>query len=574
MYIEDRQLKQFISDSGLVPSQELALAERLATEEGCALDKVLVEEGYLSEDDLRRVFSYLLGIPFVSFTEDRLDFNAMVMIPEPISRRYNLIAYQKEADNLLVAALDLKDLAALDFLKQHPDLKILPRLTDSRSIKTGLRQYQRSLRTRFGDVIRQEAAAVVKDGVARDVSASERPANQTAAGPDSRFIDILLQHAIVQNAVGIHIEPMEREVLVRYRITGKLYDAMVLPAAVAGLMTADIKRLAKLDAGREGTFKDGRFKVDLDGQKITFHVSVVPILHGEKIMMRLLKESRSGFTLEGIGFHGEALADVHRAITQTGGLIIVTGPQASGKTTTLYTILDQLNTPTVNVATIEERIEYDLPRVNQTRVRAETGLTYSAGLRALLKQDPDIIMIGELIDAETLAIAIAAALSGRLVLTTLNLDHASQVAPHLLKLGADPLLLAEVLRLVVGQRLIGRLSEGPGSDYLLTTTERRELEKQADLTKVLSALKTAVMVSEATSWHTLPFYRPPRRLAETAESQAKIAVYEVMNISPASKELIVGQVSQAARYEAACAESQLTLTEDGIYKARSGFNHP
>ena len=274
------------------------------------------------------------------------------------------------------------DLPAIDFIKKKVGLKILPRLTDTESMKAVLRQYQKTLKDEFGDIIVKESNALKLIAEENGDAASEEDLKKMAEDlPVVRIVDTLLRHAIIQNASDIHIEPMETEILVRYRIDGILHDAMTLPKHAGSTIVARLKVLSNLKLDEKRLPQDGRFKMEMEAQKVSFRVSILPVYYGEKIVMRLLRESRSGFTLEGIGFHGQGLERMHTAMKQTTGIILVTGPTGSGKTTSLYTTLDILNTPEVNVSTIEDPIEYQMQRVNQTQVKPEIGFTFAQFLR-------------------------------------------------------------------------------------------------------------------------------------------------------------------------------------------------
>src|SRR3989344_1694514 len=253
--------------------------------------------------------------------------------------------------------------------------------------------------------------------------------------PVVKIVDTLLNHAIIQDASDIHIEPTETEVVIRYRIDGILHDAMVLPKNVAAGITARIKVLASLKLDEKRLPQDGRFKIEAEDQRVAFRVSLLPTYYGEKTVMRLLRDSVAGHTLESLGFHGPALEKVHEGTRQKTGMILTSGPTGSGKSTTLYTVLDIVNTPEVNISTIEDPIEYQMPRINQTQVKAEIGLTFASGLRALVRQDPDIVMVGEIRDGETASLAVNASLTGHLVLSTLHTNSAAGAIPRLIDMG-------------------------------------------------------------------------------------------------------------------------------------------
>ena len=570
MRIQDSQLKRFVSDAGLVSRKDLAAAELAARNENRSLSDALLSGGYLKEDDLRRIESYILGIPFVSLKGQKIDFNILSLIPEPIARNHNIVAYKKTDKGLEVAMLNTADLPAIDFIKKKVGLKILPRLTDNDSVREVLLQYQKTLKDEFGDIIAGEATALkVTDKEGEEVT--EADLKQMAEDlPVVRIVDTLLRHAIIQGASDIHIEPMEQEVLVRYRIDGILHDAMTLPKSSAGSIVARIKVLSNLKLDEKRLPQDGRFKMEMDGQKVSFRVSVLPTFFGEKVVMRLLRENRSGFTLEGIGFHGTSLERVHGAMKQTTGIILVTGPTGSGKTTTLYTVLDLLNTPEVNISTVEDPIEYQMPRVNQTQVKPDIGFTFANGLRSLMRQDPDIIMVGEIRDQETANLAINAALTGHLVLATVHTNSASGTVARLLEMGVESFLLVSTLRVAVGQRLVRKLTSEKES-YTLSEAERKELERHADMEKVLNALKEENVVGKDATWSSVPFYRPKEGVDVEAAYKGRLGIHEVLPVSPMLKEKVIQGGTADDIEKVARGEGMLTMLEDGIFKAARGI---
>jgi len=566
--IQDEQLKRFILDSGLVPKKDLSEAEKNAKDEKRTLAEALIAGGHMTEDDLRRVESYVLGIPFVSLQDIKVDFEILSIIPEPVARNHNIIAYKKNDDSLEVAMLDTADLPAIDFIKKKVGLKILPRLTDTESMREALRQYQKTLKDEFGEIIMKESSALKVIAEENGEETSEADLKKMAEDlPVVRIVDTLLRHAIIQGASDIHIEPMETEVLVRYRIDGILHDAMTLPRHAASTIVARLKVLSNLKLDEKRLPQDGRFKMEMDGQKVSFRVSVLPIFYGEKVVMRLLRENRSGFTLEGIGFHGSTLERMHSAMKQTTGIILVTGPTGSGKTTSLYTVLDLLNTPEVNISTIEDPVEYQMPRINQTQVKPDIGFTFATGLRSLMRQDPDIIMIGEIRDQETANLAINAALTGHLVLATVHTNSSAGTIPRLIDMGVESFLLVSTLRVAVGQRLVRRLTDEKEA-HTLTTNEKKELGKYADLDKVLKAMKEEGIVKSNATWNSVPFYRP--KVDGDDAYKGRAGIHEVLDMSLTIKDLIMSNATADDIEAQSRKEGMLTMLEDGIYKAARG----
>lgn len=572
MFIEEKQLKGFIKDSGLVSVADLEAAGKMAKEKDQSIGMILVNQGKLSEDDLRRMQAYLLGIPFVDLKNQKIDFAILSMVPEPIARNHNIVAFKKSTDSLEVAMLDTDDLSAIDFIKKKVNLKILPRLTDTESIKSTLLQYQKSLKAEFGDIIQKEAGAIkAMPEAGSEGPTSEKELKKIAEDlPVVRIVDTLLKHAIIQNASDIHIETMEEQVVVRYRIDGLLHDAMILPKNVGPSIIARIKVLSNLKLDEKRLPQDGRFKVEMSDEKVSFRVSILPTYYGEKAVMRLLKENVSGFTLEGLGFHGEGLERIHFGLKQKTGMILTTGPTGSGKTTTLYTMLDILNTPQVNISTIEDPVEYQIPRINQTQVKPEIGFSFGSGLRSLVRQDPDIIMVGEIRDNETAGLAVNASLTGHLVLSTLHTNSAAGAIPRLLDMKIEPFLIVSTLNVIIAQRLVRRLSEGK-EKYFLNKAGLDTLRKSVDLDRVLQALKDEKLVPKDAVWEKVPFYRPKPAADPSAGFAGRQGIHEILKVTPAIKELIIREATGAQIETQAKKDGMLTMIEDGIFKAVQGI---
>ncbi|MBU3668438.1 MAG: type II/IV secretion system protein [Candidatus Taylorbacteria bacterium] len=576
MYIEPIQLKKYILESGLVASKDILAAEKEATEKKKDIGDVLVSSGKISEDDFRRMQAHILGIPFVDLKHQKLEFEVLSLIPEPIARNHNIVAFKRSTGkegSLEVAMLDTDDLGAIDFIKKKTGLKILPRLTNTESMKSALIQYQKSLKADFGDIIQQEATNL-------KVSAGDAPGGEEVSGDDLkklaedlpviRIVDTLLKHAVLQDASDIHIEQMEFEVVVRYRIDGMLHDAMILPKVAGPSIIARIKVLSNLKLDEKRLPQDGRFRIELNGEKISFRVSILPTYFGEKVVMRLLRETVSGFTLEKLGFHGRDLEILHEATNMSEGLILTTGPTGSGKTTTLYTLLDIVNQPDVNISTVEDPVEYQMKRVNQTQIKSEIGLTFAAGLRSLLRQDPDVIMVGEIRDNETASLAINAALTGHLVLSTLHTNSAAGAVPRLTDMKCEPFLLVSTLKIIIAQRLVRKLSDSK-ERYFLTKEELASISKKVDMDNVLKILKAENIVGPKDDWTTIPFFKPK----PTGESEdgyhGRIGIHEVLRVTPTIKEIVIkGGTSDEIEAQAR-KEGMMTMIEDGIFKAVQGY---
>ncbi len=571
MFLEPKQLKDFLIDSDLVTRSEYDEIENKikSGELTDSPEKVLVSMGKISEDDMRRAQAYVLGIPFVDLKNQKIDFAVLSLIPEPIARKYNLVAFRKNIDSLEVAMLDTQDLASIEFIKKKVGLKILPRLTDVDSMKGAILQYQKSLKAEFGDIIQKDVQALktIDNVDGEPIDSLKKVAEDL---PVVRVVDTLLKHAVLQKASDIHIEPLENDVLIRYRIDGILHDAMILPKNSAASLTARIKVLSNLKLDEKRLPQDGRFDILVNDEKVSFRVSIIPTYFGEKTVMRVLLESVGLFSLESMGFHGINLERIHGAMKEANGMILTTGPTGSGKTTTLYTILELMNTPDVNIATIEDPIEYQMARVNQTQVKPEIGFTFANGLRSLVRQDPDIIMVGEIRDNETASLAVNAALTGHLVLSTLHTNSAAGAIPRLMDMKIEPFLLVSTINVVMAQRLIRKLAKTKDK-YILSEGELASLAKTVDLDKVLKTLKNENIVGPNDDWSTINFYK--QKVSEESKDgySSRVGIHEVMTMSPAIRDLVIRNATSQEIEAQSKKEGMLTMLEDGIFKCVMGL---
>ncbi|HDJ30377.1 MAG TPA: hypothetical protein ENF31_00160 [bacterium] len=569
MQVEPKRLKAFLLDAGLVEEKQFDKALKKAQKTGKRVEDVLISEGLVSQEELIRLKAYILGIPFVNLEKEKIPPEVLKIIPEPIARSHNIIAFRKKGKDLEVAMLDPEDLRTIEFIRKKANLRILPRLTNPASIKNALRQYQKTLEAEFGELIKKEAGGikVIKEKPLEEEKELKKVAEEL---PVIRIVDTLIRHAILQRASDIHIEPTEKEVLVRYRIDGILREAMTLPKKAASGIVARIKVLSNLKLDEHRLPQDGRFKVESEDYKYSIRVSILPTINGEKVVMRLLSETAKAYTLEELGLRGEALEKVQRALRKPVGMILVTGPTGSGKTTTLYAMMEILNTPEVNISTIEDPVEYRMPRVNQTQVNPKIGLTFASGLRSLLRQDPDILMVGEIRDSETASLAINAALTGHLVLSTLHTTNAAGAIPRLIDMKAEPFLISSTLNIVLAQRLVRRLCEEKQS-YTLKKSEIKSLEKYCDTSMILKVLKEEGLARPKDTLADITFFRPKPSKDCPDGYSGRIGIFEVLAVSESIKELINKSATADEIQAQARKEGMRTMIEDGFIKAAQGI---
>ena len=569
MRAEPQQLKAFLLDASLVTKAQFEKALKKAQKTKQKVGDVLVADGHITRHELIKMEAYILGIPFINLEKETIPPEVLKIIPEPIAKSHNIVAFKKSGKNLEVAMLNPEDLRTIEFIKKKAGLKILPRLTTPKSIKNVLKQYQKTLEAEFGEIIKKDAGIIkpVKEEEVEEKVELEKIAQEM---PVIRIVDTLIKHAILERASDIHIEPAEKEVLVRYRIDGVLHEAMTLPKEVSSGIVARIKVLADLKLDEHRLPQDGRFKIETEDYRYSLRVSILPIFNGEKIVMRLLPETAKAFTLEQLGLRDDALEAIEDNLKKPVGMILVTGPTGSGKTTTLYSMMEILNIPGVNISTIEDPIEYRMPRVNQTQVRPKIGLTFANGLRSLVRQDPDIIMVGEIRDNETAGLAINAALTGHLVLSSLHTTNAAGAIPRLIDMKAEPFLISSTLNVILAQRLVKKLCKEK-EEYYLKSSELKNISKYCDLEHILKILKEEKLAKPRQSFQDVPFYRPKPTKECSEGYKGRIGIYEVLPITESIKELMVKKVASDQIQAQAQKQGMRTMLEDGFIKAAQGI---
>ncbi|MDD5144642.1 MAG: GspE/PulE family protein [Candidatus Pacebacteria bacterium] len=571
MQVESEQLKAFLLDAKLIEEEDFERARKIAQKNSKKIDDVLISEGLVPQDALIKMKAYILGIPFVDLEKEKIEEDILKIIPEPIARSNNIVAFRKKGDDLEVAMLDPDDLRMIEFIKKTSNFRILPRLTTPESIKNVLQQYQKTLQAEFGDIIKKEADGIKvtkeREGFTEEeVNDLKKIAEDL---PVVRIVDTLLKHAILERSSDVHIEPTKKDVIVRYRIDGVLRDAMTLPKQAASGIVARIKVLSNLKLDEHRLPQDGRFKIETEDYKYSVRVSILPVFDGEKIVLRLLSETAEAYTLEQLGLWDKSLEDIQSNLKKPVGMILVTGPTGSGKTTTLYSMMEILNCPGVNISTIEDPVEYRMPRINQTQVNPKIGLTFASGLRALVRQDPNVIMVGEIRDSETASLAINAALTGHLVLSTLHTTSAAGSMPRLIDMKAEPFLIASTLNVILAQRLVRRLCEEK-EKYSLNDAEIKNLRKYCDLDRIMGILEGEKLIKPKQSIKDIVFYRPKASKSSPEGYKGRIGIYEVLPVTETIKELIVKEATSDQIQAQAQKEGMRTMIEDGFIKAVQG----
>ncbi|MAF13963.1 MAG: hypothetical protein CMI53_03650 [Parcubacteria group bacterium] len=562
--LSENQLKKILLKTKTSGKKEINLYLEEAKKRNQTLEEYLVSQKIIGGEQLYKAAAQYFNLPFINIKNETIRKDILFLIPEPIATTHKVIAFDKSDSELKIAALNPDDLQIFEFLGKKTGLDIKIHLTTPESISEALKSYHKGLKAEFKELTKEQV-----DEKADDDNKLKELAHDM---PVIRIVDTLLEYAIFENASDIHIEPNEKGVIVRYRIDGILKNVMTLPKSVHAGIIARVKILSNLKLDEHRLPQDGRFKISTNEYKVSFRVSVIPAYDGEKIVMRALNEQTGIISLEQLGFQKKPLEKIKLNITKPHGLILVTGPTGSGKTTTLYAILNLLNKPEVNITTIEDPIEYRMVGINQSQVNPKIGYTFSTGLRSFLRQDPDIIMVGEIRDKETAEIAIHAALTGHLVLSTLYTNDAPTTLPRLSEMGIPAFLVASTTNVIIAQRLVRKICQDCIESYTLTKEEITKLEKQINLEATLQTLDTEGLITKKQNKDSLLFYRGKGcKKCDTSGYKGRIGLYEVLEVTPELNELILKGSSAKDISQKARDQGMLTVLEDGFIKAKTGI---
>lgn len=530
---------------------------------GTSIEDLVKQKNLVPEEVLAQAKAQLLNVPYIRLSETSSSPEALSQLPESVAKRYNLLPFDlnKGSNTLSVAMSNPMDLTAIEFVEKKTGLSVRPFLVSETELTQALTE-------RYAQSLSSEVVAALKDVE----EPRKRVVDVTQLGqvireaPVAKIVETILSFAVKARASDIHIEPQDGPTRIRYRIDGILQEKLVLPREVHNSVVSRIKILADLKIDERRIPQDGRFAFSLAGDQVDLRISSLPTVNGEKIVMRLLKKSNRVPTLSELGLRGRALKNFEEAIVKPNGIILITGPTGSGKTTTLYATLSKISTPKVNVVTLEDPVEYEMPGVNQVQVNPQAGLTFASGLRSFLRQDPNIIMVGEIRDSETAELAIQASLTGHLVFSTLHTNSAAGALPRLIDMKAEPFLLASSMTLVVAQRVARQVCED--------CREAIPIQPQMleDIKQVLGSLfeshlrQRNIDVTQATL-----FKGKGCKSCNDSGYKGRIGIYEVLVVSEKVARFIVEEPASGKIEEQAIAEGMILMKQDGYLKALEGL---
>ncbi len=552
--MDDRRILNALLRAKIVTKEQAEMLLEERKNSNLSLVKLIPKMGIASEDDVIRTLGEIYRIPVVDPTTEDVDPSIFKYVPVELARKYKVFPIKRRGRTLIVAMSDPTDYTIVDNLKFITGFDIEPVLATETSIMRAIDQY-------YGaeDKLKEILESLKESDSELEVMEEEETSPETAAAlveeaPVVKLVNGIIIEAVKRRASDIHIEPYERFVRVRFRIDGVLHEVMPIPQRYRDAVVSRIKIMSRLDIAERRLPQDGHIKMKLpDGRVIDLRVSTLPTLFGEKVVMRILDKSNLKFDLSKLGMEEQALKLFLEAIQRPYGIILVTGPTGSGKTTTLYSAISRLNKPEVNIMTAEDPVEYDFPGINQVQIREDIGLTFAVALRAFLRQDPDIILVGEIRDTETAEIAIRAALTGHLVLSTLHTNDAPSTVSRLIDMGIPPYLVAASLNLIVAQRLVKKICPKCKTPYHPTKDDLLKLNLSED------ELRGATL-----------YYGKGCNACNNTGYSGREGLYEVMKITPEIRELILKNAPTHAIKEKAIEQGMVTLREAGIKKLLAG----
>ncbi len=554
----ERKLGEMLVKDQIITQEDLEAALEKQEESGTSLGHILVELGLASEWEMAAALGKQLNVPFITLSHYEIDRQVLESIPESIVRKYKIVPVDKTGDTLTIALSDPSNIYLLDELRLLTKCQIIPVISFESDISEAISRYYSREEDNFEEMLKDitdQEMEVIKEDEEADTEDDADLAVEVNDAPVIQLVNLIITEAIKAKASDIHVEPYEKSLRLRYRIDGVLQEMTPPPKKFQNAIISRIKILSELDIAERRLPQDGRFKVRIQNRPIDFRVSVCPTAFGEKVVMRILDQSILMLGLSDLGFEPDALKKFEAQIRQPWGMLLVTGPTGSGKSTTLYSALSTINDPRKNIITIEDPIEYQLRGINQVQAKPEIGLTFAEGLRSFLRQDPDIIMVGEVRDLETAEIAVKAALTGHLVLSTLHTNDAPSSINRLTNMGVEPFLVTASINMVVAQRLVRRICENCKEVY----------KPSADLMAVLSVQDS----KETKIYKGIGCDR-----CRMTGYKGRVALYEVLLVSDKMRDMIIEGISSSNMKKVAIEEGMETLRQSGTKKVLEGLTTP
>ncbi len=547
MPLNSQKLKQILLATELVPETDLLSAEQEAQENQKTLEEVLIERDLIPDEHLGQLIAETNNWRFVNLRHVTIPPPVLNIIPELMAKKQKAIAFAQDKGIISVAMNDPENLEVIHLLSKKTGDRVEAYYATGRDLRDALARYRKGLKKEFADLIQAEI--------------QKAKGAQTTELPIIKIVDTILQYAYENKASDVHFEPFADAIVIRFRIDGILHDVLKLPKEIIDLVVTRIKVLARLRTDEHRSAQDGKIRLPLEDEELDIRVSIIPITEGEKVVLRLLSARARQFALEDLGLTDNDINRVRKYVKRSTGMILATGPTGSGKTTTLYAILKILNRREVNISTIEDPVEYNIEGVNQIQVNPKTNLTFAQGLRSIVRQDPDIIMVGEIRDEETAAIAINAAMTGHLVLSTLHTNDAATTLPRLLDMKVEPFLVASTVNVVVAQRLVRKICPQCLASKVVTGPELESFKKELQLEKIIGRpVGSELRVYQGMGCPA----------CQQSGYSGRLGIFETLEMTEEIRQLIMQQANSDQIKAKAVSQGMTTMLEDGVRKVLQG----
>ncbi len=578
-----QQVEETLVKDGVLTKEKLAELKAAAEKESTPLLSFLVTGGHVSDEAMTKTIAHVTKVPYVNLSNAHIDPDVLDLLPQDVAERYMAVPLGEMQNRLVVAMLDADNVQAVDFLSNKIGRPLKVYAASESGIRQVLHQYQVNISQQVvGEItgVNPDASTAVNaEKAAQMIELNDSSKNIKTIvqdSPISKALSTILEFAAKNNASDVHIEPLQDSLKIRCRIDGILREILRLPKTTEPPLVSRIKILANLKIDEHRIPQDGEFSINVGGHAIDLRIAISPVVWGEQVVIRLLDKSGTSLKLEDMGYAGRALRTIREGIKGTSGMILTSGPTGSGKSTSLYALLQEVKSDAINIVTLEDPVEYKMDGINQIQVNADVGLTFASGLRSILRQDPDVIMVGEIRDRETAELAVQAALTGHLVFSTLHTNSAAGILPRLLDMDIEPFLIASTVRTVIGQRLVRRIganNESYETDKVETeaikhTVGRLLPKTKEDVQKISDDLGYEALPTSTQNAYTL--HKGIDSPSSPGGYKGRMGIYEVFNISPEIQDLILKRATSAEIQEVAIKQGMVTMREDGYLKALAG----
>lgn len=575
-----KQVEQSLIEEGVLSQEKLDELRAKAESTGAPLFSVLIGEGGISNEALTHSIAKVTRVPYVNLSNATIDADVLALLPRDIAERYMAVPLGEMQHRLVVAMLDADNVQAVDFLANKIGRPLKVYAASEEGIKHILQQYSGQIDSAVAGELEQagKAAATATDNARAVIGNDNSIKTIVQDSPISKALSTILEFAARNRASDIHIEPMERDLRIRARIDGVLREIMKLPKSTEPPLVSRIKILSNLKIDEHRIPQDGGFSIVVDRRQIDLRIAISPVVWGEQVVIRLLDKTGTSLKLEDMGYHGRALRTIREGIKRPNGMILTSGPTGSGKSTSMYALIQEIMNDSINIVTLEDPVEYKVGGVNQIQVNTEVGLTFATGLRSILRQDPNVIMVGEIRDKETATLAVQAALTGHLVFSTLHTNSAAGILPRLLDMGIEPFLIASTVHTVIGQRLVRRIADDSADSYASTKPETEAInttigsllpDKQENVKKVSDDLGYEDLPLRGQNAYTL--FKGTDTPKTPGGYKGRLGLYEAFEVSEKIQDLIIKRSTSAEIQKVAQAEGMITMRQDGYLKALAGY---